>query len=151
MNKLKFSFLTVVKMLSFLIIFFGLSYFLFAAKAHGLFLSKEEKYFYQKLRKFEEAGEKKILLKDLTKFTWDTAVGHANYTPYEGDNYLEFFYHKKLVKKIGNDGLNKLDHLSGKFVQFSGSGNKEAVITLKQYSIDPLDPNSEKVISISIN
>ena len=65
----------------------------------GFFLSKEEKYFYRKLKEFKESEKEVILLKDLTNFEWDK-VGYVG--PYSGVEFYIDEKHYKLNKKVDN-------------------------------------------------
>ena len=68
---------------------------------NGYFLSKEEKYFYQELKKFVDSGKESIELKELTNFEWDEV---AFIEPYSFPNDSKSIYSEdfKLNKKISN-------------------------------------------------
>ena len=65
--------------------------------SQGFFMTKEEKYFYQKLKEFRDSGKEIIELKKLTNFAWDFVVF---YPPYGGFPDRKAVSKFKLSKKL---------------------------------------------------
>lgn len=59
------------------------------------FMSKEERFFYQKLKEFKESGKDSIALKELTNFEWENV---CDIQPYSGNPNFE-----KLNLKLDKD------------------------------------------------
>lgn len=72
----------------------------------GAFMTKEEKYFYEKLREFKYSGKETVFLKELTNFEWDRVVFVK---PYEGllsDELNSFKLNKRVMSN--DDGVGTL-------------------------------------------
>jgi hypothetical protein len=71
--------------------------------SEGFFMSKEEKYFYQKLKEFKDSGKDSIHLKELTNFEWEYVCYMG---PYSGidDKRFEGVILNKEIPEDDNDG-----------------------------------------------
>lgn len=73
---------------------------------NGFFMSKEEKYFYKKLKEFKDSGEDSIELREMTNFEWDSVNAFSSYSPLEGGTSLIF--HSNGDKIISIKGYQKI-------------------------------------------
>ena len=96
---------------------------------NGLFSTKEEKFFYGKLKELSNLEGKVGSLKEWTNFEWDEITIKTPYSPSEESSYIKFYKDKKLVKVI--NAYQKLfseniinDNKS--FIQFSKNYEKES-------------------------
>ncbi len=68
-----------------------------------LMRSKEEKYFYQKLKEFKDSKKDSILLKDLTNFEWDEVCVAQTYSATEENSYAEFYLKNRKKAEFVSD------------------------------------------------
>ncbi len=83
-----------------LIIFISFGYLIYQNGFPFLLGSKDERFFYKKLKEFQISGQESIALKELTNFEWDEACSQSTYDPKHEDSYAEFYLNGKFVRKI---------------------------------------------------
>lgn len=92
---------------------------------YGLIITREEKYFYQKLKElkpFNPSGKENVSLKELTNFEWDEVEASNSYSPTEEETYLVFYKDGKKVQRIDSYGFYRYKLVNdGGWVWFIGN------------------------------
>jgi hypothetical protein len=109
-------------------------------KNNGIFVSKEERYFYDKLKKFKELDKPYIELRKLTNFPWKVACSSS---PYGVDNtseetYIDFYY-KDSVTRISEHKILAKESIGSRLYFGTLVNNMEINKDLTKYYTGKLD------------
>jgi hypothetical protein len=125
-----------------LIIFFIFKYLYLNINSTGVFMSSEEKVFYNKLQEFENSEKSHIKLKDLTNFKWEIVCPRSYYRPNEDwfpstisvhEAFIDFYYKKNTVIRIEDFDPRYRRYM---WHQFSTLENSEKTTYYKYNSTD---------------
>jgi hypothetical protein len=115
-----------------IIIFFILGFFSYQRfYSKGFFMTKEEKYFYQKLKEFKESKEEKIALRVLTNFEWDEVCYIGPYSYIESVKLERF--------KLNSAMPNSDDEGKAAIVFFNDKNSTAYVFVIVRYHIGAIE------------